>query len=159
TLYASGNAANGNNADSGDHIYTTSIDLSVVAAVSSKPAISSSKGVVNAASFQPGIAQNSWVTIYGDNLANSTRTWTSDEVASGNLPTSLDNVSVTINGNAAYVEYVSPSQINVLAPADTSTGPVQIKVTNNGVTSDAFNVTVQSLSPAFFTFDGKYLAA
>ncbi len=34
------------------------------------------------------------------------------------LPFNLDGVSVTINGKPAPVEYVSSSQINVLAPDD-----------------------------------------
>lgn len=158
TLYAAGNAANGNTQESGDHIYTTSVTLTP-AATSTKPAITSSSGIVNAATFQASIAQNSWVTIYGSNLATTTRTWTQAEVAGGNLPTSLDGVSVTINGKAAYVEYISPTQINVMSPADTSSGPVEVKVSVNDQTSDAAIATAQTLSPGFFTFDGKYLAA
>src|SRR5882724_1144451 len=40
TLYAAGNAANGNTQDTGDHIYTTSVDLTL-AAVSATPSITS----------------------------------------------------------------------------------------------------------------------
>src|SRR4051794_1592711 len=70
-LYAAGNAANGSNTESGDHIYTTSVELTP-AATGNKPAISSS-GVVNGASFQPTIAGGTYVTITGQNLASSTR--------------------------------------------------------------------------------------
>src|SRR3989442_4223779 len=82
-------------------------------------------GVVNGASFQPGIAAGSWVTIQGANLANTNpgRTWRSDEIVNGNLPTALDGVSVTINNKPAYVYYISPTQINVQAPSDDSVGP------------------------------------
>ncbi len=160
TLYAAGNAANGNNTEAGDHIYTTKRTLTAAdASATSKPAISASSGVANGASFQPGIAQNSWITITGTNLATTTRTWTGSELSGGNLPTSLDGVGVTVNGNAAYVEYISPTQINAIAPADTATGPVQVVVTANGQTSDAVSATLGQFSPAFFTFDGKYLAA
>ncbi len=157
TLYAAGNAANGNNNESGDHIYTTSIDLNP-AATQSRPTISDS-GVVNGASFQPGIMQNSWITIKGTNLGTTTRTWSDSDFSNGNLPTSLDNVSVTVNGKPAYVEYVSPTQINALTPADDSVGAVQVQVTVNGQTSDAFTTDLNSFSPAFFTFDGHYAAA
>jgi uncharacterized protein (TIGR03437 family) len=157
-LYAAGNAANGNGANTGDHIYTTSVELKP-ASSTPRPAITSTNGVVNAASFQPGIMQNGWVTITGANLAATTRTWTSDELASGKLPTSLDGVSVTIDGKAAYVEYVSPAQLNVVAPADDSVGPVNVVVTVNGQSSDPVTATLQSFSPAFFAYDGKYLAA
>jgi uncharacterized protein (TIGR03437 family) len=34
-----------------------------------------------------------------------------------------------------------------------------VQVTNNGQTSDAAIATVAAISPAFFSFDGKYLAA
>jgi uncharacterized protein (TIGR03437 family) len=158
-LHAAGNAANGNNNESGDHIYTTSVTLKPAAASGTKPTISRDGGVVNAASFQPGIAPGGWVTIVGTNLAATTRTWTSDELTGGKLPTSLDGVGVTINGKPAYVEYTSPTQINVVAPQDDSSGQVEVRVTSNGQASDATIATLNAFSPAFFTFDGKYLAA
>lgn len=154
-LYAAGNAANGNNQNSGDHIYTTSVELTAAASATA-PTITS---VVNGASFVPGIMQYSWVTIKGTNLSTTTRLWTGSDFVSGALPTALDNVSVTINGKAAYVEYISPTQINVLSPADSSTGTVEVKVTSGGVASSAFGATLNAYSPAFFTFDGTYLAA
>ena len=159
TLYAAGNAANGNNADTGDHIYTTNVTLSPAAATTNKPTVKGTGGVVNAASFQPGFSQGAWVTIAGTNLSATTRTWTADELTGGNLPTSLDGVSVTVNGKAAYVEYISPTQINVVAPADDSTGPVEVRVTANGQAGDPVIANIQAFSPAFFSFDGKYVAA
>ena len=156
TLYAAGNAANGNTQDTGDHIYTTSVTLTAAAATTNKPTV---KSTVNAASFQPGLSQNSWVTITGTNLATTTRLWTADELAGGKLPTSLDGVSVTVNGKDAYVEYISPTQINVVAPADDSTGNVEVRVTANGQVGDAVIANLQTFAPAFFSFDGKYVAA
>ncbi len=46
-----------------------------------------------------------------------------------NAPTSLDGISVTVNGKPAFVNYVGPGQINVDAPDDTATGlvPIQVK--------------------------------
>ncbi len=153
TLYAAGNAANGNNQDTGDHIYTTSVNLAV-AAVSATPSITS---VVNAANPLAGVTQGAWIAISGTNLSSTTRTWTLDELAAG-PPLSLDNVSVAINGKAAFVEYVSPTLINALAPADDALGPVEVRVTSNGQTSDAAVVNIQPFAPALFTFDGKYVA-
>ena len=157
-LYAAGNAANGNTGESGDRIYTTKLTLSP-AAGGVKPTISSTDGVVNGASFQASIAQGAYVTIKGTNLAPSTRLWAAADLPGGKLPTSLDGVSVTINNKPAYVEYISPTQINVIAPADSSTGQVEVKVTSGGQTSDAVTTTLQPYAPAFFTYDGKYLAA
>jgi uncharacterized protein (TIGR03437 family) len=113
--------------------------------------------VVNGAGFQQGIAAGSWVTIKGENLANTNpgRTWRNDEVVNGNLPTALDGVSVSINNRPAYVYYVSPGQINVQAPSDTSVGPVSVVVTNNGSVSPAGTAQLQMFSPAFFQYESQ----
>ncbi len=68
--------------------------------------------VVNAASYQPAIASGGFVSIVGTGFTNSSRSWASADFSGNNLPTSLDGVSVTINGKPAYVEYISPTQIN-----------------------------------------------
>jgi uncharacterized protein (TIGR03437 family) len=117
-------------------------------------------GVVNGASFQPGIEAGSWVTIQGNNLSNTNpgRTWRSDEIVNGNLPKSLDGVTVTINNKPAYVYYISPTQINVQAPSDDSTGPVSVVVNNNGSVSPAGTAQLQTFSPAFFQYSGTNYA-
>jgi uncharacterized protein (TIGR03437 family) len=110
--------------------------------------------VLNGASFQAGFEAGSWVTIKGTNLANTNpgRIWRTDEVVNGVLPTSLDGVSVTIDGLAAYVYYISPTQINVQAPSDSSQGQVNVVVKNNGTVSAAFPATLQPFAPAFFLY-------
>jgi uncharacterized protein (TIGR03437 family) len=112
--------------------------------------------VLDAASFQPGIEAGSWVTIRGTNLANTNpgRTWRTDEVVNGNLPTSLDGVSVTINGKPAFVYYISPTQINVQAPSDTAVGAVSVVVTNRGAASAPASAQLQAVAPAFFQYPG-----
>src|SRR5580692_4108293 len=69
-----------------------------------------------------------------------------------NLPVSLDGVSVTINGKPAYVEYISSTQINAIAPDDDTIGQVPVQVTTPQGASYAGTVLKQKLSPAFFTF-------
>lgn len=64
-----------------------------------------------------------------------------------------------VNGLAAYVYYISPTQLNVLAPDDSTTGQVQVQVTNAGGTSNSFPVNKTAVSPAFFVLTGKYVAA
>ncbi len=66
--------------------------------------------VLNAASYQPGIEAGSWVMIQGTNLAASSRTWESSDFTGVALPTVVDGVSVTIDGNLFFVEYISPLQ-------------------------------------------------
>lgn len=162
-LYVGANASNNANQASGGHIYTNSITLSPAAAGGPKPAITSGSGVVNAATnLTSSIAPNTYITIYGSNLATTTRLWGgSDFGASGtSLPTSLSGTSVTVNGKPAYVEYISPTQINAITPSDSATGSgINVVVTTNGQPSDASSVTITALSPGFFTFDGKYVAA
>jgi uncharacterized protein (TIGR03437 family) len=117
----------------------------------------SANGVVNGASFQPGVVANSWVTIQGSNLASTTDTW-NHSIVNGNLPTSLDGVSVTIGGQRAYINYISPGQINLLAP-NVSPGPVQVIVTTPAGTGAAFTATAAAYGPAFFTWPGNQVVA
>jgi len=118
--------------------------------------------VENAASYLPGFSQGSWTTITGVNLSGTTRIWTAADFNGSNLPTSLDQVSVTIDGKAAYVYFISPTQINVLAPADTATGQVPVQVTYAGKVSNTLMAAESAFSPALFMFSplgAKYVAA
>jgi uncharacterized protein (TIGR03437 family) len=117
-------------------------------------------GVVNGASFQPGIAADSWVTILGTNLAPTTDNW-GNSVINGTLPTGLDGVSVTMDGKFAYISYISPGQINVLAP-DLSPGPVTVTVTtpNGAVSVSTVTASLYGLyGPAFFLWPGNQAVA
>jgi uncharacterized protein (TIGR03437 family) len=107
--------------------------------------------VENAASYAPGIESGSWVSIIGTGLAPDTRIWqASDFVGLGNgLPLSLDGVSVTIDGKSAAVYYISPTQLNVQAPTDSSLGTVSVVVKNGSVTASG-TATLQTYAPAFF---------
>jgi uncharacterized protein (TIGR03437 family) len=118
--------------------------------------------VVNAASFQPAISSGGFVSIVGTGFATSSRSWTSSDFSAGNLPVQLDGVSVTIDGKPAFVEYISPTQINAIAPDDATIGNVQVQVTTPQGTSYSATVPKQALSPAFFTYQSAtttYVAA
>lgn len=125
----------------------------------SGPVVSSRSGVVNAASFQPGATPGAWISIHGFRLATTTRAWTADDIIGAQLPTSLDGVSVTINGKSAYVYYISPTQINVQAPADTLSGSVQVVVSNSLGISTSTTVQLQSVLPGFFRLSQDYVMA
>jgi uncharacterized protein (TIGR03437 family) len=114
--------------------------------------------VVDGASFRPAIEAGSWVAIQGSNLANTTRSWKDSDFNGSNLPTSLDGVSVTIDGKPAFVSYISPSQINVQAPSDNATGAVAVIVNNNSVPSAPGTVQLQAAAPAFFLYPGTLYA-
>jgi uncharacterized protein (TIGR03437 family) len=123
---------------------------------SSAPVIAANGGVLNGASFQAGIVPNSWITIYGTNLSAKTDTWAS-AVLNGVLPQTLDGVGVSVGGLPAYIYYVSPGQINALAP-NVAPGNVSVTVTNSNGTSFAVTAVVQAFQPAFFQW-GNYAVA
>jgi uncharacterized protein (TIGR03437 family) len=114
--------------------------------------------VSNNASGQLGIQSGSWVSIYGTNLSSTTRTWQDSDFVGDNLPATVDGVTVTINGKAAAIYYVSPGQLNVQAPTDNALGSVQVQV-KNSLGSAAGSAALQQYSPAFFPFPGNYVAA
>lgn len=115
-------------------------------------------GIANAASGAAGLTPGSWISIYGSNLASAPRGMTATDVINNALPASLGGVSVQINGKAAYMNYVSPTLINVLSPDDTSSGPVAVTVTNAAGTSAAVSATMQPILPGLFTLS-SYLRA
>ena len=97
------------------------------------------------------IQAGEWVSIMGTNLASSTAVW------NGAFTTSLAGTSVTIDGKAAYPIYVSPTQINLQAPSDTTTGPVSVVVTAAGGTATS-TVTLAQFAPSFCLFDATHVA-
>jgi uncharacterized protein (TIGR03437 family) len=111
------------------------------------------------------IAQNAWIEIYGSDLAPGSvgagLTWSSaPSFATGQMPTSLGGVSVTVNGKPAYVYFVSAAQVNVLTPLDSTIGSVAIEVNNGSATSAAFTANLQAAAPGFLRFsDGIHIAA
>lgn len=138
--------------------YDAAITVGVsLAATASRPSVTSG-GVVNAASYQAGVVPQGWISLFGQNLAATTREVSTSDLVNGSLPTTLGGVSVAINSKAAFLHYISPTQINVQAPSDTSSGSVAVTVTNSGGTSDARTVTMQNILPGFFV-SSNYVAA
>jgi uncharacterized protein (TIGR03437 family) len=76
------------------------------------------------------------------------------------MPTQLDGVTATVNGKAAYIYYISPTQVNILTPPDAISGSVPVRLSYGGQTSATFMAQAQPLAPAFFVFGGgPYVAA
>lgn len=118
------------------------------------PSISS---VSNGATHLDGVVSGSWVEIKGVNLSGVTRTWGSSDFTNGDvLPTALNGVQVKINGLLAPVYYISPTQVNVQAPANLS-GNVSVVVINNGVSSNTLAIAAVPSAPGLFyyTLSGK----
>ncbi len=142
------------------------IRLLTPVAGSAVPAIKSG-GVVSASAFggAAAVAPGTWMEIYGTNLASGARSWNNGDFVGINAPKALDGTSVLIGGQAAYLSYISPTQVNAQVPANTPTGQQPVLVTTAGGTSAAYTITVKStqpalLAPAQFKINGKqYVAA
>jgi len=152
-IYVAANAANGNGTASGDKIYTSSVTLMPSAmGGGSRPAITSTGGVVHGASFLPGVVAGSWTSIFGSNFATALKTWDGLIDAQGNFPTAIDNVRVTIDGLPASMNFISANQINVQAPALTRTGMVPVVVTTSAGASEMVMANVLREAPGLFLF-------
>lgn len=151
----------------GSYILVTSIEQLVTVPA---PSISSN-GIVSASAF--GAFSNatvgSYIEIYGNNLAGTSRGWTTADFtgsAGTKAPTSLDGVTVTINGVPAFVCFVSPTQVNVQVPIGVPKGKVvPVVVTYRGQPSKPYSLTIDPyepglLAPASFKIGSKqYVAA
>lgn len=159
-VYVAGNAANGDAHPSGDHIYTASYTLTPSAG-GSTPTITPG-GVVSAGAFGAftSAAPATWIEIYGANLASTTRGWAASDFSGNNAPTTLENVKVTVGGQLAFVDYVSPGQVNVQIPSNVGTGTQPLVVSNGTASSAAYNLTIDALQPGLlappsFSIGGK----
>lgn len=110
--------------------------------------------VTNGASSASGVVPGSYASIYGRNFTTLTGTW-SDAIVAGALPTELNGVSVTVGGQAAYITFISPGQINILVPNNAGTGPKTVIVKQPAGTSAPFTTTSSVYSPAFFLLPGN----
>jgi uncharacterized protein (TIGR03437 family) len=107
---------------------------------------------INASSYggAPAIAPSTWMEIYGVNLANvKSQIWAGTDFVNDIAPTSLASTTVTIAGLSAFIDYVSPGQVNVQVPSGVPTGSQPIVVNTPGGTSAAYNVTVNATQPGF----------
>ncbi|MEO5922203.1 MAG: hypothetical protein ABIR70_00080 [Bryobacteraceae bacterium] len=119
------------------------------------------------------IAPGTWIEIYGANLRtiddvfNQGRIWAGSDFTNNGVqaPTSLGETTVTIGGLSAFVDYVSPTQVNVQVPSGVPAGSQTLVVSTLGGASLAAGVTVAATSPAilappvFRLAAGQYAAA
>jgi len=133
------------------------IDASLLTPTAASPSLNTG-GVVNAASGAAGVAPGAWVSLYGSDLAAQAARAQNSDLVNNYLPTSLQNVSVHIDGKSAYLDYVSPTQINAQAPADTALGSVLISVTTAAGMSNSISAAMQTYLPGLFT-QAKFVIA
>ena len=63
-------------------------------------------------------------------------------------------LNVTIDGQPAFLSYISPTQINLQVPSDNTLGTVNVTVDNNGSVSAPATVQLQNFASAFFIYPG-----
>ena len=148
--------------DSAGNLYIADIEFNrirkVTVGATPLPAPSiSANGIVNGASFEPGIVAGSWATIEGSNLSAVTDTW-ANYIFNGMLPTQVDNVSVMVGGESAYVYYVSAKQINFIVPP-LPNGSTQVVITTSSGSNAPVSATVAEFGPAFFAWPNNQVVA
>jgi uncharacterized protein (TIGR03437 family) len=134
--------------------------------VPAAPAIGAG-GVISASAFGAfqAIAPGTFIEIYGSNLALDVRGWGGGDFNGVNAPVSLDGTSVSIGGQMAFINYISPGQVNVLVPSNVPTGSQPLTLTTAGGTSATYAVTVNPvlggfLAPPNFSIGGaQYVVA
>ena len=109
-------------------------------------------GAISASQFGgfPTFGPGSWIEIYGSNLSEITQEWGSANFTGTNAPTSLGGTSVTIAGQPAFVQYVSPLQVNVQVPAGVAAGSQPLVLTTEAGSSPPFTVTVDAVQPGLY---------
>jgi uncharacterized protein (TIGR03437 family) len=104
------------------------------------------QGVTNAASYKAGeAAPGAMISIFGDDLATVVR-----QAGALPLPAALGGTSVTVNGVAAPLYYVSPSQVNAQVPFETPAGTAQVQVSRGGTVSPVRQLAIAAASPGLF---------
>lgn len=118
--------------------------------------------VVNAATGQPILAPNTFATIYGRDLAFTTRQLQPSDVQGGLLPVHLPGtgVRVWVDGIAAAIWYVSPTQVNFLVPQNLLPGrDARLWLTLDGRAGPEVLVRLAPVSPGLFLLDPETVVA
>jgi uncharacterized protein (TIGR03437 family) len=108
-------------------------------------------------------ALNSFLTIYGQNLAYVTRAMAPSDIRAGQLPIALagTEVEVLINQLPADIYYVSPGQVNVLIPPTVlaMAGPATVQLENQGLYGPPISIMVATAAPVLFQSDASTVVA
>jgi uncharacterized protein (TIGR03437 family) len=98
----------------------------------------------NAASFKQVYAPGMILAVFGTSLAAAAQS-----APSVPLPLQLGGVTVAVNGVAAPLYYVSPTQVNLQIPYNAAAGSAAVTVSFNGQTTTT-NINIAPNSPGIF---------
>jgi uncharacterized protein (TIGR03437 family) len=104
--------------------------------------------VLNGASFALGypVSPGGFVTLFGTGLSTQTT-----NAKSFPFPATLGGVSATVNGKAAPLYLVSPTQISLVVPYSSTGSTATIVVTSNNVASNSVEVPLAATAPGIFS--------
>ncbi len=123
--------------------------LSETRNVTVKVVAASNLSVVNAANYRQGsLPSDSIASAFGENLAVRAEAATALP-----LPTELAGTTVTVNGLPASLLYVSPTQINFIAPSNLDAGTATIIVSNPSGSYALGASQITPTAPSIFTSD------
>lgn len=105
---------------------------------------------VNAANYGTESSSSSIIAAFGSNLAPTTAI-----AESLPLPTTLGGVTVLVDGRPAGLFFVSPSQINYLAPEGLLPGVARVSVLRNGESAAQGTLDIMTAGPSIFTADSS----
>ena len=104
--------------------------------------------VVNAASFEAGVAPDAIAAAFGQYVTQNNQTYSATAVP---LPTTLGGVSVKVDGVDAGLFFVGPTQINFAVPTGIADGARPVVVTNSDASTRSGTATVSRAFPGIFT--------
>lgn len=131
------------------------IDLFPQYLPSGRPTIAPGAVVHSATGQSTAIAPGELITVYGTYFG-APRGGAPPLSANGVAPVEYSGTSVSINGAAAPLLFISPTQINAVAPFGTSTsGSAELNIKALGYKSEPLLLRAAPATPGLFTTDGS----
>jgi adhesin/invasin len=108
-------------------------------------------GISNAASGQQVFAPGEIISVYGTGLGDFVQ-------SAGALPLTmfLAGFEASVNGNPAYLYYVSPTQVNLQIPYETAPGPATLTV-GNPYANATYDFQLSATAPGIFMTSAGFL--
>jgi uncharacterized protein (TIGR03437 family) len=126
---------------------TVGVAVATPAAANPTAPVLPTDSILNAATLAGNaLSPGSIVSLFGDSFSPDLVV-----APSGSLPKSLNSVSVTFNGIAAPLYFVSAKQINAQVPFEVTGSTVQVQVHTPGGDSDIRTVSMDLFSPGIYT--------
>ena len=110
--------------------------------------------VIGAASYLPKAAPAAYVSILGAGFTDQAAADWTPLITGPNLPIAIGAISVNVNGQAGYVEYISATQVNFLLPGNVATGVAIVDlIAPTGVMTST--IEIDAVAPGLFCYTLK----